>query len=208
MNGKVVRSTTAGSGASQSFLHYLIASSVVVQCVHAFLSGQSQGFPELPESFKQLFMPLMSTTAVPYNCIIDRQCLLILQRAQRAFQNMHFHKVYACVTGQSQFSKSDPSEQGLGSPADSEPSLSPQMSPETILLLLLTAGAMFGEVCECFPNGSLALSCGDMMPFHPPFSPSTNPPPFTLSTSSATFRPGGIITGRFSLYQLCCSMIF
>ncbi|XP_075871720.1 putative ferric-chelate reductase 1 isoform X2 [Nelusetta ayraudi] len=74
------------------------------------------------------------------------------------------------------------------------PQTSPQMSPHTILLLLLMACGMFGEVCECFPNGSLALSCGDMMPYHPPFSPSTNSPPFTLSTSSATFRPGGIIT--------------
>lgn len=75
--------------------------------------------------------------------------------------------------------------------------LSLQMSPVTVVDLLLMTCVLCGEVCECFPNGSLALSCGDMMPYHPPFSPSTNSPPFTLSTSSATFRPGGMITGRF-----------
>lgn len=70
-----------------------------------------------------------------------------------------------------------------------------EMSPEALVLLLLVACGLSGELCECFPNGSLALSCGDMMPYHPPFSPSTDSPPFILTTSSATFRPGGTITG-------------
>ncbi|XP_071346813.1 putative defense protein 1 [Trachinotus anak] len=50
------------------------------------------------------------------------------------------------------------------------------------------------EECVCFPNGSVAFSCGNMMPVHPPFTPSTSSPPFKLSTSSATYRPGGLIT--------------
>ncbi|XP_018535158.1 putative ferric-chelate reductase 1 [Lates calcarifer] len=50
------------------------------------------------------------------------------------------------------------------------------------------------EESVCFPNGSVAFSCGNMMPVHPPFTPSTTSPPFTLSTSSATYRPGGHIT--------------
>ncbi|XP_035813357.1 putative ferric-chelate reductase 1 [Amphiprion ocellaris] len=48
--------------------------------------------------------------------------------------------------------------------------------------------------CVSFPNGSVAFSCGNMMPVHPPFTPSTSSPPFTLSTSSATYRPGDVIT--------------
>ncbi|CAK6969385.1 putative ferric-chelate reductase 1 [Scomber scombrus] len=50
------------------------------------------------------------------------------------------------------------------------------------------------EEGECFPNGSVALSCGSMMPVHPPFTPSTSSPPFTLSASSATYKPGGVVT--------------
>ncbi|XP_022059973.1 putative ferric-chelate reductase 1 isoform X2 [Acanthochromis polyacanthus] len=48
--------------------------------------------------------------------------------------------------------------------------------------------------CVCFPNGSVAFSCGNMMPVHPPFTPSTSSPPFTVSTSAATYRPGDVIT--------------
>lgn len=48
----------------------------------------------------------------------------------------------------------------------------------------------------CFPNGSVTFSCGNMMPVHPPFVPSTSSPPFTLSASSATYRPGGVISGK------------
>uniref|UniRef100_A0A3B4XBI7 Secreted protein n=1 Tax=Seriola lalandi dorsalis TaxID=1841481 RepID=A0A3B4XBI7_SERLL len=55
------------------------------------------------------------------------------------------------------------------------------------------------EECVCFPNGSVAFSCGNMMPVHPPYAPSTSSPPFTLSTSSATYRPGGVITGTSAL---------
>uniref|UniRef100_A0A3Q1EVG5 Secreted protein n=1 Tax=Acanthochromis polyacanthus TaxID=80966 RepID=A0A3Q1EVG5_9TELE len=52
--------------------------------------------------------------------------------------------------------------------------------------------------CVCFPNGSVAFSCGNMMPVHPPFTPSTSSPPFTVSTSAATYRPGDVITGKRS----------
>ncbi|XP_060899774.1 ferric-chelate reductase 1 isoform X1 [Labrus mixtus] len=50
------------------------------------------------------------------------------------------------------------------------------------------------EECVCFPNGSVAFSCGSLMPVHPPFTPSTSSPPFMVSTSSTTYRPGGVIT--------------
>uniref|UniRef100_UPI0037E7E6D5 putative ferric-chelate reductase 1 n=1 Tax=Semicossyphus pulcher TaxID=241346 RepID=UPI0037E7E6D5 len=33
-----------------------------------------------------------------------------------------------------------------------------------------------------------------MMPVHPPYTPSKSSPPFTVSASSATYRPGGVIT--------------
>ncbi|XP_068455281.1 putative ferric-chelate reductase 1 [Clinocottus analis] len=50
------------------------------------------------------------------------------------------------------------------------------------------------QQCVGFPNGSVAFSCSSMTPVHPPFIPSTSSPPFTLSTSSASYRPGGVIT--------------
>ncbi|KAI3374490.1 hypothetical protein L3Q82_006310 [Scortum barcoo] len=63
------------------------------------------------------------------------------------------------------------------------------------MLLLAVVSVWCVEVCVCFPNGSVAISCGSMMPVHPPFTPSTSSPPFTLSTCSATYRPGEVITG-------------
>ncbi|XP_036939231.1 putative ferric-chelate reductase 1 [Acanthopagrus latus] len=60
--------------------------------------------------------------------------------------------------------------------------------------LLAVVCVMCVEEYVGFPNGSVVISCGNMMPVHPPFTPSTSSPPFTLSTSSATYRPGGVIT--------------
>ncbi|XP_068593889.1 putative ferric-chelate reductase 1 [Cebidichthys violaceus] len=67
---------------------------------------------------------------------------------------------------------------------------------------LQAAALLLAAVCMCrvqegvaFPNGSVAFSCGSMMPVHPPYTPSTSSPPVTLSTSSAPYRPGGVITG-------------
>lgn len=70
-----------------------------------------------------------------------------------------------------------------------------QMPLKVTVLLLAVVCAWCVEECVCFPNGSVAFSCGNMMPVHPPFTPSTRSPPFTLSASSATYRPGGLISG-------------
>lgn len=70
-----------------------------------------------------------------------------------------------------------------------------QMPLKATTLLLALMCVCCVEECVCFPNGSVAFSCGNMMPVHPPFSPSTSSPPFTLSASSATYRPGGVISG-------------
>lgn len=69
------------------------------------------------------------------------------------------------------------------------------------MLLLAALCTWCVEECECYPNGSVAISCGNLMPVHPPFTPSTSSPPFTLSASSATYRPGGLISG-----DLCSSI--
>ncbi|TKS80417.1 ADAMTS-like protein 2 [Collichthys lucidus] len=69
-----------------------------------------------------------------------------------------------------------------------------KMPPKATTLLLALMCVCCVEDCVCFPNGSVAFSCGNMMPVHPPFSPSTSSPPFTLSPSSATYRPGGVIS--------------
>ncbi|XP_051267958.1 putative ferric-chelate reductase 1 [Dicentrarchus labrax] len=68
------------------------------------------------------------------------------------------------------------------------------MPLKVAVLLLAVVCVWHVDECVCFPNGSVALSCGNMMPMHPPFTPSTGSPPFTLSTSSASYRPGGVIT--------------
>lgn len=69
-----------------------------------------------------------------------------------------------------------------------------QMFPKAAVWILAAACVWCAEECACFPNGSVALSCGDMMPIHPPFKPSSSTPPVILSASSATYRPGGLIT--------------
>ncbi|XP_074508455.1 putative ferric-chelate reductase 1 isoform X2 [Sebastes fasciatus] len=68
------------------------------------------------------------------------------------------------------------------------------MPLKAMMLLLAVVCVCCVEKCVCFPNGSVALSCGNMMPVHPPFTPSTSSPPFTLSTSGGAYRPGGVIT--------------
>uniref|UniRef100_A0A3P8X213 Reelin domain-containing protein n=1 Tax=Cynoglossus semilaevis TaxID=244447 RepID=A0A3P8X213_CYNSE len=68
------------------------------------------------------------------------------------------------------------------------------MSPSLCVPLLTVVCAFSVELCLCFPNGSVAFSCGNMMPEHPPFTPSTSSPPFRLSTSSTTYKPGKVIT--------------
>lgn len=70
-----------------------------------------------------------------------------------------------------------------------------QMPLKFPVLLLAVVCSWSVEECVCFPNGSVAFSCGNMMPVHPPFVPSTSSPPFTLSASSITYRPGGVISG-------------
>ncbi len=74
-----------------------------------------------------------------------------------------------------------------------------QMHLKAVMLLLAVVCVCCVEECVCFPNGSVAWSCGNLMPVHPPFTPSTSSPPFTLTTSSATYRPGGVISGRLHL---------
>nr|XP_046263596.1 putative ferric-chelate reductase 1 [Scatophagus argus] len=68
------------------------------------------------------------------------------------------------------------------------------MPLKAVVLLLAVVCVWCVEECACFPNGSVAFSCGNMMPVHPPFSPSTSSPPFTLTTSSSTYTPGGVIS--------------
>ncbi|XP_034469550.1 putative ferric-chelate reductase 1 [Hippoglossus hippoglossus] len=68
------------------------------------------------------------------------------------------------------------------------------MPPTASVCLFIFMCVCCVEECVCFPNGSVAFSCGNMMPVHPPYKPSTSNPPFTLSTSSATYTPGGVIT--------------
>ncbi|XP_067460726.1 putative ferric-chelate reductase 1 [Thunnus thynnus] len=68
------------------------------------------------------------------------------------------------------------------------------MPLKAMMLLLAVVCVWRVEEGVCFPNGSVASSCGDMMPVHPPFTPSISSPPFILSTSGATYRPGGLIT--------------
>uniref|UniRef100_A0A8C3AG74 Secreted protein n=1 Tax=Cyclopterus lumpus TaxID=8103 RepID=A0A8C3AG74_CYCLU len=67
--------------------------------------------------------------------------------------------------------------------------------PRRATALLVAVCVCCVQECVGFPNGSVAFSCGSMMPVHPPFTPSASSPPFTLATSSATYRPGGVITG-------------
>ncbi|KAM9349991.1 putative ferric-chelate reductase 1 [Symphorus nematophorus] len=69
-----------------------------------------------------------------------------------------------------------------------------KMPPKSVVLFLAVACVCCVEDCVCFPNGSVAFSCGSLMPVHPPYTPSTSSPPFTLSASNATYRPGGVIT--------------
>lgn len=71
-----------------------------------------------------------------------------------------------------------------------------QMPLKVPVLLLAVVCSWSVEECVCFPNGSVTFSCGNMMPVHPPFVPSTSSPPFTLSASSAAYRPGGVISGK------------
>ncbi|XP_047445092.1 putative ferric-chelate reductase 1 [Mugil cephalus] len=68
------------------------------------------------------------------------------------------------------------------------------MHLKVALSLLVAVCVWRVDVCVCFPNGSVAISCGSMMPVHPPFTPSATVPPVTVSTSSATYRPGEVIT--------------
>uniref|UniRef100_A0A3Q1HPN6 Reelin domain-containing protein n=1 Tax=Anabas testudineus TaxID=64144 RepID=A0A3Q1HPN6_ANATE len=48
----------------------------------------------------------------------------------------------------------------------------------------------------CYPNGQVEASCASMMPQHNLFLPSTSSPPYNVSASSDTYRPGQVITGR------------
>lgn len=73
-----------------------------------------------------------------------------------------------------------------------------QMSPKTAVWLLAAVCVWCAEECVCFPNGSVAPSCGSMMPTHPPYKPSNSTPPVKLSVSSATYRPGGLISGEWA----------
>ncbi|XP_028282975.1 ferric-chelate reductase 1-like [Parambassis ranga] len=68
------------------------------------------------------------------------------------------------------------------------------MPPKAVMSLLAVVCFWHADKCVCFPNGSVAFSCEDMTPVHPPFTPSTSIPPVTVSTSSANYRPGGVIT--------------
>ncbi|XP_035491644.2 putative ferric-chelate reductase 1 [Scophthalmus maximus] len=68
----------------------------------------------------------------------------------------------------------------------------PRTASVSLSLVLMCVCCVEQRVC--FPNGSVASSCGSLMPAHPPFSPSARSPPFTLSTSSTTYRPGGVVT--------------
>ncbi|KAG7526523.1 hypothetical protein JOB18_041411 [Solea senegalensis] len=68
------------------------------------------------------------------------------------------------------------------------------MSPSAFLSLFAVLCMCGVQQCLCFPNGSVAYSCAHMIPGHPPYKPSNSNPPFTVSTSRATYRPGGVIT--------------
>uniref|UniRef100_A0A672FZU6 Secreted protein n=1 Tax=Salarias fasciatus TaxID=181472 RepID=A0A672FZU6_SALFA len=70
------------------------------------------------------------------------------------------------------------------------------MSLNAALWLVLAVCVCHLDRCVCFPNGSVAFSCGHMLPVHPPYSAAASSPPFTVSASSSTYRPGGVITGE------------
>ncbi|XP_068197692.1 putative ferric-chelate reductase 1 [Antennarius striatus] len=76
-----------------------------------------------------------------------------------------------------------------------------EMSLKGLMLLLGVVCVCCVEECVCFPNGSVAYSCGSMMPGHPPYMPSTSSPPFTLSTSGSTYRPGGVVSVMVEVEQ-------
>uniref|UniRef100_A0A3B3ZNZ7 Reelin domain-containing protein n=1 Tax=Periophthalmus magnuspinnatus TaxID=409849 RepID=A0A3B3ZNZ7_9GOBI len=65
---------------------------------------------------------------------------------------------------------------------------------------VLVCGCWF-DSSLCFPNGSVSLSCGSMLPVHEPYTANTSSPPYTLSTSADTYRLGNSITGQ--LYHIC-----
>uniref|UniRef100_A0A8D3BD24 Secreted protein n=1 Tax=Scophthalmus maximus TaxID=52904 RepID=A0A8D3BD24_SCOMX len=81
----------------------------------------------------------------------------------------------------------------------------PRTASVSLSLVLMCVCCVEQRVC--FPNGSVASSCGSLMPAHPPFSPSARSPPFTLSTSSTTYRPGGVVTGTCVLQRSHSSVI-
>ncbi|XP_055008058.1 putative ferric-chelate reductase 1 isoform X2 [Boleophthalmus pectinirostris] len=46
----------------------------------------------------------------------------------------------------------------------------------------------------CYPNGSVSISCESMIPVHLPYTANSSSPPYTLSASADTYRPGDSIT--------------
>ncbi|KAK5859413.1 hypothetical protein PBY51_020968 [Eleginops maclovinus] len=49
------------------------------------------------------------------------------------------------------------------------------------------------QQCVCYPDGSVLPACGNMLPEHPPFTPATSSPPYTVSVDSAAYKPGGLL---------------
>ncbi|KAK7939987.1 hypothetical protein WMY93_003313 [Mugilogobius chulae] len=68
-----------------------------------------------------------------------------------------------------------------------------RVSAWCLAVLLLLCGCWF-DSSSCYSNGSVSVACENMLPVHDPFSSDSGSPPFTLSASADTYRPGERIT--------------
>jgi len=70
-----------------------------------------------------------------------------------------------------------------------------------VTMFLLVSGSNY---VDGYPGGAPDFVCSTLLPSHSGATAQNSPPPYQITTSSSTYAPGQIVSGRFIQLYIPC----